>query len=144
MAQDFRLAAERAAGERDARGVDQPQDVVDQEQENVNRHKKELNVMREDEFERKRDVALDILAKTGMWKHNYRPPLLVLLWYIGVKIPPFLLADIGIIIIYLTVPVSFTFGLYYTLVSIITVFFPLIFSHVLITCFLFWLFFSRF
>jgi Family of unknown function (DUF6404) len=100
--------------------------------------------MREDEFERKRDVALDILAKTGMWKYNYRPPLLVLLWYIGVKIPPFLLADIGIIIIYGTVPVSIAFGLYYLVASIITGFFPLIFSHVLMTCFLFWIIFTIF
>jgi hypothetical protein len=100
--------------------------------------------MREDEFERKRDVALDILAKTGTWKYNYRPPLLVLLWYIGVKIPPFLLADIGIIIIYGTVPVSIAFGLYYLVASIITGFFPLIFSHVLMTCFLFWIIFTIF
>jgi hypothetical protein len=109
------------------------------EQENVNRHEKELNVMREDEFERKRDVALDILAKTGMWRYRYRPPLLVLLWYIGVKIPPFLLADIGIIIIYQTVPMSIIFGLSYILVSIITGFFPLILSLVLMTCFLYWI-----
>jgi hypothetical protein len=120
-------------------GVDQPQDVVNREQENVNRHEKELNVMREDEFERKRDVALDILAKTGMWKYRYRPPLLVLLWYIGVKIPPFLLADIGTIIFYQTVPVTIFFGLFYTLVSIMIGFIPLTVFIVLSTCCLFWI-----
>jgi hypothetical protein len=100
--------------------------------------------MREDEFERKRDVALDILAKTGMWKYTYRPPLLVFWWYIGVKIPPFLLANSAITIIYLTVPVSIAFGLYFMLASIITGFFPLLFSHVLTAFFLFWILFTIF
>jgi hypothetical protein len=95
--------------------------------------------MREDEFERKRDVALDILAKTGMCKYRYRSPLLVLLWYIGVKIPPFLLADIATIIIYQTVPVTIFFGLFYTLVSIMIGFVPLTVFIVLSTCCLFWI-----
>lgn len=35
-----------------------------------------------------RTVALEILAKTGMWRSSYEPPLLRLLWRLGLDVPP--------------------------------------------------------
>lgn len=36
----------------------------------------------------KRDAALKLLASTGMWRSNYAPPLLHLLWRLGFDVPP--------------------------------------------------------
>jgi hypothetical protein len=40
------------------------------------------------EFQAKRDEALRLLARTGMWKSNDCPPLLRLLWKFGLAVPP--------------------------------------------------------
>ena len=39
-------------------------------------------------FEEKRAAALGLLQSTGIWRSNYAPPLLRLLWRFGVKLPP--------------------------------------------------------
>lgn len=36
----------------------------------------------------RRDVALQMLAATGMWRSNFEPPLVRLLWRLGVDVPP--------------------------------------------------------
>lgn len=36
----------------------------------------------------KRETALRLLAATGMWRSNYEPPLVRLLWRCGVEVPP--------------------------------------------------------
>src|SRR5512146_344634 len=36
----------------------------------------------------KRATALRLLAATGMWRSNYEPPLVRLLWRCGVDVPP--------------------------------------------------------
>lgn len=35
----------------------------------------------------KRDAALAIMARTGIWESNYYPPILRLLWRMGVHLP---------------------------------------------------------
>jgi hypothetical protein len=39
-------------------------------------------------FEEKREAALKLLESTDIWRSNYAPPLLRLLWKFGVKVPP--------------------------------------------------------
>lgn len=39
-------------------------------------------------FELKRSQALDALCKTGIWRSNYEPPIIRLLWRLGFKVPP--------------------------------------------------------
>lgn len=39
-------------------------------------------------FEAKRDQALAILGKTRIWRSNYEPFGVQLLWRLGVKVPP--------------------------------------------------------
>ena len=36
----------------------------------------------------KRAAALDLLARTGIWRSNYEPPFLRLLWRFGINAPP--------------------------------------------------------
>jgi len=40
------------------------------------------------DFEARRDAALKLLATTGIREFNYCPPLLHLLWRLGVQVPP--------------------------------------------------------
>lgn len=44
--------------------------------------------MNKSEQQYKRDAALTLLAKTGMWRSNYEPPILRLMWRAGVDVPP--------------------------------------------------------
>ena len=39
-------------------------------------------------FETQRVQALAILAKTGIWRSNYQPPAIRLLWWVGFEVPP--------------------------------------------------------
>lgn len=39
-------------------------------------------------FERKKERALAIMESKKMWRSNYAPPLLCVLWKLGLKIPP--------------------------------------------------------
>jgi hypothetical protein len=39
-------------------------------------------------FELKRSQALEVLSKTGIWRSNYEPPIVRLLWRFGLKVPP--------------------------------------------------------
>lgn len=39
-------------------------------------------------FERKKERAIAIMESKKMWRSNYAPPLLRVLWKIGVTIPP--------------------------------------------------------
>lgn len=39
-------------------------------------------------FQTRREQSLAILRNTGMWRCNYEPPYLRILWRIGVEIPP--------------------------------------------------------
>lgn len=39
-------------------------------------------------FETQRNQAMEILAKTGMWRSNYAPPAIRLAWLLGFKVPP--------------------------------------------------------
>ena len=36
----------------------------------------------------KRTEALKLLATTGMWRSNYAPPLVRILWLCGIDVPP--------------------------------------------------------
>ena len=47
-------------------------------------------------FQAKLDVALQMLAATGMRRSNYAPPLYRLLWRTGIPIPPPPFAGFGI------------------------------------------------
>ncbi|MEJ0229466.1 DUF6404 family protein (plasmid) [Klebsiella michiganensis] len=40
------------------------------------------------DFEERKQKALAIMASRKMWKSNYAPPLIRLLWWLGVKFPP--------------------------------------------------------
>lgn len=40
------------------------------------------------DFEERKQKALALMASRKMWKSNYAPPLIRLLWKLGVKIPP--------------------------------------------------------
>jgi hypothetical protein len=40
------------------------------------------------DFETRKQKALAIMDRRKMWKSNYAPPLIRLLWRLGVKIPP--------------------------------------------------------
>jgi hypothetical protein len=62
-------------------------------------------------FETKKEQALAILAKTGIWESNYAPPALKALWVLGFKIPPPHFARFGPTAISLGV----TFGVLYGL-----------------------------
>ena len=42
-----------------------------------------------------RALALQLLAKTGIWRSSYEPPLLRLLWRLGVNAPPPHFANFG-------------------------------------------------
>ena|SRR5258706_7190166 len=39
-------------------------------------------------FEERRSAALTMLQLTGIWRSHYSPPLLRLLWRLGIKVPP--------------------------------------------------------
>jgi hypothetical protein len=39
-------------------------------------------------FDIRRSKAIALLKKTGIWKINYLPPAITLLWRMGVKVPP--------------------------------------------------------
>ncbi|CAI1706738.1 Uncharacterised protein [Serratia fonticola] len=39
-------------------------------------------------FDEKKERALALMAEKKMWRSNYAPPLLRLLWKFGVQIPP--------------------------------------------------------
>ena len=39
-------------------------------------------------FQSRQAHALDLLKATGMWRSNYEPPIVRLLWKIGAEIPP--------------------------------------------------------
>jgi hypothetical protein len=39
-------------------------------------------------FEQKLAAALRLLRSTGIWRSSYAPPLLRLLWKLGVRVPP--------------------------------------------------------
>lgn len=36
----------------------------------------------------KRIAALELLAATGMWRSNYAPPFVRMLWWCGLDVPP--------------------------------------------------------
>ena len=36
----------------------------------------------------KREAALKLLESTGMWRSNYAPPIMRLLWSLGLDLPP--------------------------------------------------------
>jgi hypothetical protein len=40
------------------------------------------------DFEARREEALRLLKQSGIWRSNYLPPLVRLLWLAGVKVPP--------------------------------------------------------
>lgn len=37
---------------------------------------------------RRREAAIKALASTGMWRSNYLPPMLRLMWRLGLDVPP--------------------------------------------------------
>lgn len=39
-------------------------------------------------FEKKKEAALEELSQTGIWKLDYKPPALTLLWSLGFKLKP--------------------------------------------------------
>lgn len=39
-------------------------------------------------FDKKKERALALMAEKKMWRSNYAPPLLRLLWTLGAQIPP--------------------------------------------------------
>ena len=46
-------------------------------------------------FKARRDAALNLLAATGIRKSNYCPPVLRLLWRLGLQVPPPHFASFG-------------------------------------------------
>lgn len=40
------------------------------------------------DFEARKQKALAIMASRKMWKSNYAPPLIRLMWRLGINIPP--------------------------------------------------------
>ena len=51
-------------------------------------------------FDRKRDRALALLARTGMMRSNYLPPTFPFLWRCGVRLPPpHFLSFVGVVLV---------------------------------------------
>ena len=49
------------------------------------------------DFEEKKARAIQLMDDRKMWKSNYAPPLLRLLWKAGVKVPPLPFAPFGLV-----------------------------------------------
>lgn len=62
-------------------------------------------------FEAQRDQALAILAGTGIWRSNYAPPALHLLWRLGLQVPPPHFARFGTTVLTLGVSFATLWGL---------------------------------
>jgi hypothetical protein len=76
--------------------------------------------MKDDNFERKRDAALDILAKSGVSKGMYRPHYIRWLWHMGINVPPLPFASLLTIAVYNASVFCVIFGLLtYVLTSLI-------------------------
>lgn len=58
------------------------------------------------DFEEREQKALAIMASRKMWKSNYAPPLICLLWWLGVKIPPLPFASFWRVFVLMTVSFS--------------------------------------
>lgn len=46
-------------------------------------------------FEEKKERAIAIMESKKMWRSNYAPPLLRILWKTGVRVPHYLLHHFG-------------------------------------------------
>lgn len=63
------------------------------------------------EFEARKQKALAIMADRRMWKSNYAPPLVRLLWRLGIKIPPLPFMSFWRLFVVMAVPFSIGYGL---------------------------------
>ncbi|MCW9474420.1 DUF6404 family protein [Klebsiella grimontii] len=63
------------------------------------------------DFEERKQKALTIMADRRMWKSNYAPPMIRLLWWLGVKIPPPPFASFWQILVLMAVWFSVAYGL---------------------------------
>lgn len=64
------------------------------------------------DFEERKQKALEIMASRKMWKSNYAPPMIRLLWRLGVKIPPLPFAPFWQVFGLMTGSFTFGFGLW--------------------------------
>lgn len=69
----------------------------------------------QEEFERKKERAFEIIKQKKMWKSNYAPPLLRILWRCGINMPLFPFAPFWLNMTIMSV----WFGVPVTLVSCI-------------------------
>ncbi|WP_368758775.1 DUF6404 family protein [Klebsiella oxytoca] len=63
------------------------------------------------DFEARKQKALAIMAERRMWKSNYAPPLVRLLWRLGVKIPPLPFMSFWRLFVVMAAPFSIGYGL---------------------------------
>lgn len=59
----------------------------------------------------KRERALKLLEASGIWKVNYAPPGLMLLWRLGLDCPPPHLASFWSVFLVCSLYIGFSFGL---------------------------------
>ena len=64
------------------------------------------------DFEARKQKALAIMASRKMWKSNYAPLLIRLLWRLGIKIPPLPLAPLWQVFVVMAVSLSVGSGLW--------------------------------
>jgi len=66
----------------------------------------------------KRDAALKLLEATGIWKSNYAPPGLRLLWRLGFDCPPPHLANFSSVFLVCSLYFGVSMGLFMAAVSV--------------------------
>ena len=64
------------------------------------------------DFEARKQKALAIMASRKMWKSNYAPLLIRLLWRLGINIPPLPFAPLWQVFVVLTGDFSLGYGLW--------------------------------
>lgn len=64
------------------------------------------------DFEARKQKALAIMASRKMWKSNYAPPLIRLMWRLGINIPPLPFAPFWQVFCVMTSSFSVGYGLW--------------------------------
>lgn len=64
------------------------------------------------DFKARKQKALAIMASRKMWKSNYAPPLIRLMWRLGINIPPLPFAPFWQVFCVMTSSFSVGYGLW--------------------------------
>ena len=63
------------------------------------------------DFEEKKERAISIMKSKKMWSSNYAPPLLRLVWKMGVRIPPLPFAPFWQVALLMGIPIGSVWGI---------------------------------